>query len=284
MSKKVLITGAKGQLGTSICNSLSNYDFEVIAIDKDNFDLTNRQVTIEYINKVKPDVVIHCAAYVLVDKAEEDRDLCYDVNVNATKNIVDACLMVDTKLIYFSTDYVLSAEGEDEIFEDHETNALNHYGETKRLGEEYIIKNMTKYFIFRISWIYGIYGNNFIKTMLKLAETKDEISVVYDQVGSPTFTNDIADMMHKFIDSDKYGIYNMTNEGFCSWYDFAVRIFELSNISMKVNKISSDDYVTLAKRPKNSRLSKKKLLDNGFGLLPTWDDALQRYMKELLNN
>jgi len=277
-NKKILITGAKGQLGSDILMELEGKGYPCTGVDIADFDLTDEKAVFLNVEKIKPDVIIHCAAYVAVDKAEEDKDTCYNVNVNGTKNIVDVAKKINAELIFFSTDYVLNENGTDILTEEIKTNPINYYGYSKEVSENYIKENLTKYYILRISWIYGANGNNFIKTMIKLSETRDEISVVSDQIGSPTYTKDIAKIMYQFVNSDKYGIYHLTSENFCSWYDFAVLIFSKINIKMKVNKILSEDYKTLAKRPKNSRLSKDKLANNGFERLPLWEDALDRYL------
>lgn len=280
MSNKILVTGAKGQLGSDICSYLTGKGFSVVGVDISDFDLTDKDAVIENVKKINPTTIIHCAAYVAVDKAEEDKELCYNVNVNGTKNIVDVAKEISAKLVFFSTDYVLNENGTNILTEDIKTNPINYYGYSKEVAEQYIIDNIKEYFILRISWIYGRTGHNFIKTMIKLSETRKEISVVNDQVGSPTYTKDIAETMDKFINSKNYGIYHITNEGFCSWCEFAKAIFSKLNIDMKVNSISSEEYKTLAQRPKNSRLSKDKLENNGFCRLPSWENALDRYLEE----
>lgn len=280
MAGKVLITGAKGQLGSDILTHLTKNGFSCVGIDIDDFDLTNEQDVYENIKKIAPSVIIHCAAYVAVDRAEEEKSRCYSVNVDATKYIVNIAKELSSKLIFFSTDYVLNENGTNLLTENIKTNPINYYGYTKELAEKYIVDNLKDYFILRISWIYGKNGNNFIKTMVKLSETKKELSVVDDQVGSPTYTKDIASAIDQFIKSDKCGIYHLTNEGFCSWCEFAKTIFSKLNIDIKVNAVSSQSYKTLAKRPKNSRLSKEKLIENGFFKLPLWQDALDRYLEE----
>ncbi|MGL5972182.1 MAG: dTDP-4-dehydrorhamnose reductase [Oscillospiraceae bacterium] len=278
---KVLITGSKGQLGSDILSKLISEGFCCIGVDISHFNLVDRESTINFILKEKPDVIIHCAAYVAVDKAEQEQELCYEVNVNGTKHICDAANKINAKLIYFSTDYVFNNDDNTPILVNSNKDPVNHYGKTKSLGEDYIIQNISNFFILRTSWIYGVRGNNFTKTMINLSKTKDKITVVSDQVGSPTFTEDVASVIGEFVKSDKYGVYNVTNEGFCSWYEFAKEIFRLSNIKIVVEPCLSKNYVTLAKRPKNSRLDKEKLSENGFTRLPSWENALKRYLKNL---
>lgn len=276
---KCLVTGFNGQLGYDVVKELERRNIECLGIDKNELDLTQKDDVYNYIKKYNPDVVIHCAAYTQVDKAEENKELCFDVNVNATKYIVDVCKEIDAKILYISTDYVFNGNVEDYHKVDEKADPINYYGLTKYLGEEEVRKN-EKHFIVRISWVFGINGNNFIKTMLKLSETKDELSVVCDQIGSPTYTYDLAKLLVDMISTDKYGTYHATNEDICSWYEFAKYIFEINNIDIKVNKVLTKDYKTLAKRPYNSKLDKSSL-DNYFYRLPSWKDACKRYCREL---
>ena len=276
---KCLVTGYNGQLGYDVVKELERRNIECLGIDKNELDLTKKDDVYNYVKNYNPDVVIHCAAYTQVDKAEENKELCYDVNVNATKYLVDVCNEIGAKICYISTDYVFNGDVEGYHKVDEKTDPINYYGLTKYQGEEEVRKNK-KHFIVRISWVFGINGNNFIKTMLKLSETKDELSVVCDQVGSPTYTYDLAKLLVDMINTDKYGTYHATNEDVCSWYEFAKYIFEINNIDIKVNEVLTKDYKTLAKRPYNSKLDKSSL-DNDFYRLPSWKDACKRYCREL---
>lgn len=284
---KILVTGVKGQLGYDCGKELIKRGYtEVLGIDVDELDITNEQKVHEFINNYKPDVVMHNAAYTSVDKAEQNLELCYKVNALGTKYIAEACKEVNATMVYISTDYVFSGKGENFYEVNDKKEGLSVYGKTKSEGEDFVLNTLTKYFIVRISWVFGINGNNFIKTMLKLASLgKTELNVVSDQIGSPTYTADLAVLLCDMIETDKYGIYHATNEGICSWYEFAKKIFELSNIHMKVNPITTDEYRKLvqnqAARPLNSRLSKKSLDKANFNRLPSWEAALERYLKEL---
>lgn len=277
---KALITGGSGQLGYDIAKLLKENNTIMYVPTHDEMDIINRDSVMKAFNSFKPDVVFHCAAYTAVDKAEEDKDRCFDINVNGTKNIVDASNMYGTKVVYISTDYVFHGD-KDGVYEINDiTDPINYYGYTKYLGEQEVIKNSNN-LIVRISWVFGINGKNFVKTMLKLASSRDEISVVSDQVGSPTYTYDLAKLLVDMVNNNKSGIYHATNEGYCSWYEFAKYIFEVSGIDIRVNPILTKDYITLAKRPLNSKLSKDKLDEEGLTRLPDWKDATKRYIKVL---
>lgn len=279
---RILITGINGQLGYELNRVLKEDNHEIIGTTREIMDITDFKKVKCFINKVEPDMVIHCAAYTNVDRAEMEVDICEKINVSATENLAKLCGEKDIKFVYFSTDYVFNGEGTN-FFEpeDKITTQMNVYGRTKYEGELAVQKYIDKFFIIRISWVFGINGNNFVKTMIKLGKEKDSINVINDQIGSPTYTYDLAQLVKVMIKSDKYGIYHATNEGVCSWYEFALEIFKKLNIKINVNAITSDEYNSLAKRPKNSRLSKKKLVTNGFNKLPIWQDALDRYLKEL---
>ena len=280
--QKVLVTGAAGQLGSDIMTHLNAANIDCLGVDRVDYDLTNRDLVFKNIKEYMPTLIIHCAAYVAVDKAEEDRDLCYKINVDATKNIVDVANEINSDVMYFSTDYIFNSQNNEPLEIDQPKEPINHYGDTKNIGEEYVINNVKNYYIARISWVFGKNGVNFIKTMLKLAETRDKLTVVNDQVGSPTYTEDVAAWVVSVIEMQKYGIYHVTNEGFCSWYEFALKIFDLANVKIDVEPVSSDNFKTAAKRPANSKMSKKSSIENGVPLLPTWEDALGRYLKEIL--
>ena len=225
-----------------------------------------------------PDVVIHCAVYTAVDKAEDERGLCYLVNASATENIAQICKKIDAKMVYINTDYVFDGTKDGFYEVDDKPNPVNVYGKTKLLGEQAIQKILNKYFIVRISWVFVEHGNNFVKTMLKLGKERKEINVLADQYGSPTYTADLAPLLIEMIKTDKYGVYHATNEGVCSWADFAEEIFKLAGMNVKVNHIAATEYPTKTKRPVNSRLSKEKLKGN-FRELKHWKNALKEYIK-----
>lgn len=272
---KILITGANGQLGKELQLKLKNED--VYLIDRDNLDICDEVKIKAYITSHRFDVVFHCAAWTQVDLAETERENCYRVNVLGTKYISEACQAINAKLIYLSTDYVFDGNGTHYREVEEHCCPLNYYGQTKFEGEQFV-QQIEKHFIVRISWVFGLYGKNFVETMLKLGSERDEIAVVDDQVGSPTFTFDLAELLIEMSRSDKYGTYHATNEGACSWYDFAKYIFEVANMDVIVRPVSSEQFKTIAVRPKNSRLSKTKLVENGFNLLPHWQDAVKRYL------
>ena len=223
---------------------------------------------------------MHCAAWTAVDKAEDEIDACTKVNVVGTKNIVKVCKELDIPLMYFSTDYVFDGQGESEWKEYDERHPLNVYGQTKYEGE-LAIQTLNRYFIVRIAWVFGVNGNNFIKTMLRLGKAHGAVSVVNDQIGSPTYTYDLAKLCVQMIQTNKYGIYHATNEGLCSWYEFACEIFKQAGMNVEVTPVDSTKFPVKAKRPSNSRMSKAMLDKNGFNRLPTWQDALSRYLKEI---
>lgn len=278
---KILVTGYTGQLGYDVVQQGLQLGLNMVGIGSKDLDITNKEAVSQYINKVRPDAIIHCAAFTAVDKAEDDKDTCQHVNVNGTNNLAEMAKEINAKFMYISTDYVFSGEGEMPFKEIDEPSPMGHYGRTKLDGEEVVKQLLDNWFIVRISWVFGINGNNFVKTMLRLAEIRNELNVVGDQFGSPTYTSDLAKLLIDMIQTDKYGIYHASNEGFCSWADFAQEIFKLANIQVKVNSITTEEYPTRAVRPKNSRMSKQKLIDNGFNPLPRWQDAVERYLKEL---
>ena len=278
---KVLVTGYGGQLGYDVVKEGAKRGLEMIGTTSRDLNITDENRVSEYIHKLKPDAIIHCAAYTAVDKAEDDQESCYDVNVNGTKYLAKAAKEMNAKFVYISTDYVFDGEGEIPFSENSTPNPIGYYGETKYQGEQIVQSLLDEWFIVRISWVFGINGNNFIKTMLRLSETRDELNVVGDQYGSPTYTFDLARLLIDMVQTDRYGVYHASNEGFCTWADFATEIFKLSNREVKVNAISTEEYPTRAVRPKNSRMSKEKLISNGFEPLPEWQDALSRYLSEL---
>lgn len=279
---KVLVTGVKGQLGLDVCKELDKRHIENKGIDRDDCDITDETAVLNYIKSYAPDIVVHCAAYTAVDRAEDEKEVCFNVNVKGTEYIAHACKEVDAKMVYISTDYVFEGVGETAYEVDDKAAPDNTYGITKYQGEEEVRKILNKYFIIRISWVFGINGNNFINTMMKLGESRSELSVVADQIGSPTFTYDTAPLICDMIATDKYGIYHATNEGYCSWADLAEYIFSVTGQKVLVHHIKSEEYPTKASRPKNSRLSKASLDKAGFKRLPDWKDAVKRYINEKL--
>lgn len=278
---KILVTGVCGQLGHDVVEELQKNSIDFIACDKDEFDITDKASTESFILENKPDGVIHCAAYTAVDKAEDEAEICRKINADGSENIAEACEKIGARMIYVSTDYVFGGEGETPFEPMDKKNPQNVYGKTKLEGENKVLEKCSKSFVVRTSWVYGINGNNFVKTMRHLAETREEISVVADQIGSPTYTRDLAVLLVQMIQTEKYGVYHATNEGFMSWADFAESIMKKSGLSMKINHIPTSEYPVKAKRPLNSRLSKKCLTDNGFNLLPSQENALERYIEEL---
>ncbi|MGI6778245.1 MAG: dTDP-4-dehydrorhamnose reductase [Acetivibrionales bacterium] len=281
-SIRVLVTGVEGQLGHDMMKRLGELGIDALGVDKNDFDICDKGHTLKYFLNNKPDVVVHCAAYTAVDKAEDEKVKCYAINVEGTRNIAEACKKIDAKMVYISTDYVFDGQGIEPQPESKRTNPLNYYGYSKEQGELVVKELLDKYYIIRTSWVYGKNGSNFVKTMLKLAQTRDEISVVNDQIGTPTYTADLAVLICEMIQTAKFGIYHGTNEGYCSWYEFALAIFEKAGINIKVKPILTSDYPAKARRPLNSRLSKDNLNINGFKRLPDWKDALERYLKEIL--
>ena len=285
---KIFITGYSGQLGFDCYRVLKEKGYtNIYTSDISDLDITDKDEVIKKISNIKPDIIFHNAAYTSVDKAEVEKDLAYRVNALAPLYIAEAAKIVGAKLFYISTDYVFDGKGNIPFEVDSQTNPISNYGKTKLEGEKNVIKTLNNYFILRTSWVFGINGNNFIKSMIKLAQSgKKEINVVCDQVGSPTYSYDLATLMVEMMETNKYGIYHSTNEGFTSWAGFASFIFKECNYDIKVNSVTTKEYLKLlpnqAIRPLNSRLSKNKLVENGFNLLPTWQDATKRFIKEFL--
>lgn len=301
---KVLVTGVAGQLGHDVMNELAKRGYDGIGTDiaasysgvQDNtavvgmpyvqLDITDAESVEKIIKEIKPDVVVHCAAWTAVDAAEdeENSDKVFAVNVEGTKNIARICKEIDAKMVYTSTDYVFDGQGTEPWKPDCKEYApLNIYGQSKLNGELAVSEILDKYFIVRIAWVFGTNGNNFIKTMLKVGKKFDTIRVVNDQIGTPTYTYDLARLLVDMIETDKYGYYHATNEGgYISWYDFACEIFRQAGYSTNVNPVTTEEYgISKAKRPFNSRLDKTKLVENGFTPLPDWHDALKRYLDEI---
>lgn len=279
---RVLVTGVKGQLGHDVMNELAKRGYEGIGVDVEEMDITDAAAVEKVMRDAGADRVVHCAAWTAVDAAEDQVELCRKVNALGTENIARMCKELDLPMVYLSTDYVFDGEGTRPWEPDDERHPLNVYGQTKYEGELAVEKYLEKYFIVRIAWVFGVNGKNFIKTMLKLSENHDTITVVNDQIGSPTYTYDLARLLVDMLETDRYGRYHATNEGLCSWFEFAQEIFRQAGRDVKVLPVSSDEYPAKAKRPHNSRMNKDKLEEMGFKRLPSWQDALSRYLKEIL--
>lgn len=278
---KVLVTGVKGQLGYDVAGELAKRGTEVVGVDVDEMDITDEAAVQRVILGAAPDAVIHCAAYTAVDAAEDNEEMCRRVNADGTRYIANVCKELDIKMLYISTDYVFDGQGTRPWEPDDERNPLSVYGQTKYEGELAVQNALDKYFIVRITWTFGVNGKNFVKTMLRLAEKGSSIRVVNDQYGSPTATADLAVLLSDMIETEKYGIYHATNEGICTWYEFTCEIFRQAGIDIEVVPVTTEEYNAKAKRPANSRLSKEKLVANGFRRLPSWQDALTRYLIKL---
>jgi len=277
---KILVTGATGQLGHDVCHVLLMRGIEHIGVGSADFDITSKESTRAFIENYQPDAVVHCAAYTKVDRAEDEEELCMRVNAEGTRNIALACRTCGAKMIYISTDYVFPGTGNTPWETDDPTGPLNVYGRSKLAGEEVVRELLEKYFIVRTSWVIGAHGNNFVKTMLRLAETHDRLRVVVDQIGSPTFTADLAPLLCDMLETKKYGIYHATNEGFCSWAALAEAVFRIAGKDVTVHPVSTEEYAAKAQRPKNSRLSKVSLDENGFKRLPDWKDSLAGFLRK----
>ena len=302
--KKILVTGVNGQLGYDVVRELDKRGYEAIGVDREVMNLTNSEEIRRVLNDISPDGVIHCAAYTAVDAAEDNIDLCERVNALAVKDIAESAKYLDIPMIYISTDYVfngmkgINQNNVDEVAytiednnickecyleytEDDKVNPINVYGRTKYEGEMYVRDILDKHYIVRISWVFGENGNNFIDTMLRLSKDRDEINVIDDQVGSPTYTKDLAPLLVDMLESDRYGTYHATNDGYCSWYEFAKEIFDVAGVDIKVNPITTDMYPTKAKRPFNSKMSKEKLKNNNFRTLRSWKSAVKDYIENI---
>lgn len=275
----ILVTGVNGQLGYDVVKELNKRNIPCKGIDIQDLDITKADDVTDYITAMKPRAVIHCAAYTAVDKAEDESELCEKVNVTGTQNIAVACKKINASMMYISTDYIFGGEGDLAYKTTHPSNPQCVYGKTKLDGEIAVKEILNNYFIVRISWVFGKNGNNFIETMIRLGKEKDSLNVVNDQIGSPTYTADLAPLLCDMIVTEKYGTYHATNEGFCSWADFAKLIMQEASLDCTINGIPGSEYPTKAKRPFNSRLDKTDLDDAGFGRLPTWEDAVKRYIK-----
>ena len=300
---KFFVTGVNGQLGHDVMNELSKREHEGVGSDIADayagvadgsavtrmpyvsLDITNKEAVRKTIEEIKPDAVIHCAAWTAVDMAEDDDkvELVRKVNAGGTQNIADVCKAIDCKMLYLSTDYVFDGQGTEPWKPDCKNyKPLNIYGQTKLEGELAVSNTLEKYFIVRIAWVFGLNGKNFIKTMINVGKTHDEVRVVNDQIGTPTYTFDLARLLVDMCETEKFGYYHATNEGgYISWYDFCVEFYKQYGLTTKVTPVTTAEYgLSKAARPYNSRLDKKKLVENGFEPLPTWTDAVSRYLKE----
>lgn len=278
---RILVTGASGQLGYDVERELERRGIEHLGTSSRELDITDRAAVEHLMQSYRPDAVIHCAAYTKVDLAEDEPERCWAVNADGTRNMAAACRKTGAKLLYISTDYVFPGTGERSYETGDPTGPVNTYGRSKLAGELAVQSLLEKYFIVRISWVFGKNGNNFVKTMLRLAETKADLSVVCDQIGSPTYTADLAPLLCDMVQTERYGVYHATNEGTCAWSEFAEAIFELAGRQVVVHPIPTSAYPTRAVRPLNSRMSKECLHSNGFQELPEWKNALARYLKEI---
>ncbi|WP_413307076.1 dTDP-4-dehydrorhamnose reductase [Bacillus sp. 1P10SD] len=277
---RVVVTGAAGQLGQDVVLELARRNHEAIGTDRQKLDITNEADVFSFISEVKPDIIIHCAAYTNVDAAEENEEIAYQINASGAAYLARASQRVGAKMLYVSTDYVFDGTATEPYEVDEQTKPLGAYGRTKLAGEELLQKHLKEYFIVRTAWVFGAHGNNFVKTMLRLGEERDEVGVVHDQVGSPTYTVDLARFMVELMETDKYGIYHATNTGVCSWYEFAVEIFKQAGLNVTVKPLTSDQFPRPAKRPQYSVLSKKKIVENGLTPLRNWKEALSAYLNE----
>ena len=278
---KVLVTGVKGQLGYDVVNELTGRGIEAVGVDIDEMDITDAESVSNVIRREAPEAVIHCAAYTAVDAAEENEAICRRVNADGPQNIANICKELNIKMLHISTDYVFNGQGEHYWKPEDACDPQSVYGRTKYEGELAVRNTLDKYFIVRIAWVFGINGKNFVKTMLNLSKNNKTIRVVNDQFGSPTYTYDLAKLLADMVMTDQYGIYHATNEGTCSWYDFACAIFKEAGIDVEVVPVSSEEYGAKAKRPANSRMDHEKLTEKGFTKLPPWQDALHRYVAVL---
>lgn len=277
---RVLVTGAEGQLGHDVLASLAGRH-QAIGVGRREMDLTDLASIPLVMRRLSPDCIVHCGAYTKVDLAEEQRELCQLVNGQATEVIARTAQELSAPLIYLSTDYVFDGTQVAPYEVDDETNPINFYGQSKLYGERAVRANQAHHHIVRISWVFGAQGDNFVKTMLRLGREKKELRVVSDQIGSPSYTTDVASLLSTMVGSDRYGTYHATNEGYCSWFEFAREIFSQTGREVKISPISSDQYPTRARRPRNSRLSKASLDRNSFPRLPPWRDALRRHLVDV---
>lgn len=274
----ILVTGSTGQLGSDVVKELLKRGYSTLSPNRSELNLCSEDNIRNYILNSSCEAIVHCAAYTQVDKAEDEKDLCIKINATATKHIAKCAKILDIPMIYISTDYVFDGTKDGKYTENDETNPINIYGESKLAGEKYVQEILDKYYIVRTSWVFNINGKNFIETMLRLSKANNQLSIVNDQIGSPTYTKDLSRLLVDMLETSKYGLYHATNEGYCSWYEFANTIFKLANINIDIKAINSNEYASRAKRPMNSKLSKDKLIEYGFKPLPHWEDALKDYL------
>ena len=274
----ILVTGSTGQLGSDVVKELLKRGYSTLSPNRSELNLCSEDNIRNYILNSNCEAIVHCAAYTQVDKAEDEKDLCIKINATATKHIAKCAKILDIPMIYISTDYVFDGTKDCKYTENDETNPINIYGESKLAGEKYVQEILDKYYIVRTSWVFNINGKNFIETMLRLSKANNQLSIVNDQIGSPTYTKDLSRLLVDMLETSKYGLYHATNEGYCSWYEFADTIFKLANINIDIKAINSNEYASRAKRPLNSKLSKDKLIEYGFKPLPHWEDALKDYL------
>lgn len=277
----ILVTGAGGQLGGDVCNVLKRNGKAFIPTDADTLDITDENAVKTFFEANSIDAVIHCAAYTAVDKAEDERKKCFLVNKTGTKNLARCAQSQGAKMLYVSTDYVFSGNGDSPFNVNDPKGPLNSYGESKLEGEQAVLESCKRFFIVRTSWVFGEKNTNFIATMLRLSQTHNKVSVVCDQIGSPTYSKHLANLLCKMIETEKFGVYHATNEGFCSWAQLARETFLIAKKSTKVNPVKSEEYKTRAKRPLNSRLSKASLDLAGFERLPSWEAAVREYLSNI---
>ncbi|MFS0821596.1 dTDP-4-dehydrorhamnose reductase [Bacillus sp. 1P02SD] len=280
---KVLVTGINGQLGYDVVKKLEEKGHDVVPAGREQLDISNEENVVTFINEVQPDAIIHCAAFTNVDGAETDKDTAYRVNGLGTKYLAHTAKKIGAKMVFVSTNYVFEGNGTEPYEVDHPTNPIGVYGETKLAGEKFLIENLAEYFIVRTSWVFGINGNNFVKTMLRLGKERGEVGVVYDQVGSPTYTVDLASFLVELAESEEYGVYHASNSGICSWYEFAVEIFKQAGLDVKVNPLTTEQFPRPAARPKYSVMSTKKIGEKSFTPLRDWKEALAAFLKEIKN-
>ncbi len=276
---RILVTGAKGQLGWDVAKRLAP-DHDVVRFDVEQMDLATPSLIGGILSKEEPDLIVHCGAFTAVDKAEEERDLCHRINAEATRAIAAQAVESDTRMIYISTDYVFDGTKQEPYEIDDQPHPINFYGQTKLEGELAVKKLLKKFQIIRTSWVFGVNGSNFVKTMVRLGKEREVVRIVSDQVGSPSYTVDLANLIAEMVRSDRYGTFHATNEGYCSWHQFATEIFRKKGLKVRIEPVASKDYPAKALRPKNSRLSKSSLDEAGFQRLPSWQDALERYLRE----
>ncbi|KEK24785.1 dTDP-4-dehydrorhamnose reductase [Bacillus gaemokensis] len=280
MKERIIVTGANGQLGKQMVEELSPDLYEVYPFDKNALDITNMSQVMHIMKHIHPHVIIHCAAYTKVDAAEEEEDLAYLVNAIGTRNVAAVAQNLGAKFVYISTDYVFPGDKVNGYHEFHQPAPINIYGASKYAGEQFVKDLHNQYFIIRTSWLYGKYGNNFVKTMMRLGEERESVSVVADQIGSPTYVTDLITVIKKLIVTSLYGTYHVSNSGSCSWYEFAKEIFSQSNKQVKILPVSTEEFGAKAPRPKYSIFQHKMLQLNGFSKMPSWEEGLERFFIE----